>query len=244
MPSFLAGSRDPVTAASLMYVASNPNQHGDGIETEVAIGATLPVLLISGRPNGSPLVLGLEAGVFARFGLQLLERELISTDWLFALPLYWHRDRGWLRFRYYHTSSHMGDEYVRRFGDEGVNFSRDAAEVMGFRKLGSGAGVYGGARYAYNVHPEESERWVLRTGAQWEAVEDRKGFRAFLAGDLEWDQDTAGMRTEIQLGTWLPPVAERRAIRMALVLLVGPSPLGQFDGADVTQFGITLRGRL
>ena len=61
---------------------------------EVSIGTTLPVLLFPGKNGRGPLVVGIEAAVFARFGLQVLERELIASDWVFAVPVVWHRDRG------------------------------------------------------------------------------------------------------------------------------------------------------
>ena len=86
---------------------------------EVSIGTTLPILLLSDGLGSGPVVVSIEAAAFARFGLQVLERELIAADWIFAVPVVLHRDGGWFRFRYYHTSSHMGDEYARRFDDSG-----------------------------------------------------------------------------------------------------------------------------
>ena len=244
MPTTLAGPRDPSTSVSLLHVAPNPNEHGDGIETEVSMGTVLPVLLLAGSSETHPLVVGLEAGVFARFGLQVLERELIASDWLFAVPVYWLGKSGWIRFRYYHASSHMGDEYARRFGNPGVNFSRDAVEIFAFGRIQRRAGLYGGIRYAYNVHPEASKRWVLRGGSQWQAQEDGQSFKSFVAGDLEWDQDAGGVRLELQVGSWLPSVAGRRSIRAGATLLVGTSPLGQFNGEDTVQVGMTLRAIL
>ena len=244
MPTLLAGSRDPATSATLYYVGPNPNAHGRGVELEVSIGTTLPILLLAGKAGGHQVVSGIEAVAFARFGLQVLERELIASDWVFAIPVVWHRRRGWVRFRYYHTSSHMGDEYARRFGDPGMNFSKDAAEIMSFQSLSAGLGFYGGARYSYNVHPEESKRWVLRAGGQFEARERGGRFRPFLATDMEWDQDAGGSRLEVKAGSWLPRVGGRRALSIALVYLTGPSPLGQFNGLTTTQVGLTLRGTL
>ena len=43
--------------------------------------------------------------------------------------------------------------------------------------------VYGAARYSVNVHPEESKRWVVRTGGQLESREDGGSFRPFAAAD-------------------------------------------------------------
>lgn len=244
MPALLAGPRDPITSASLFFVGPNPNAFGRGIEVEVSIGTTLPVILLAGRPGDNPVVMGIEAAVFARFGLQVLERELIASDWVFAVPVLWKRNKGWFRLRYFHTSSHMGDEYARRFDDPGINFSRDAAEIFAFRALSPQWGVYGGLRYAYNVHPEESKRWVLRGGSQVEAEETGSSFRPFAAADLEWDQSAGSPRIEMDAGVWLPKVGDRRALRLLLTLLSGPSPLGQFNGKATTQVGLSLQGSI
>lgn len=245
IPDLLAGPREPVTSATLLGVTRNPDAFGNGVEVEVSIGTTLPVLLLAGEPGRNPIVAGIEGVAFARFGLQVVERELIASDWVFAVPVIRRSDRGWVRFRYYHTSSHMGDEYARRFGDQGINFSRDAAELMVFRHLRDHVGAYGGARYAYNVHPEESRRWVLRTGAQLEGDDGNGPLLPYAGIDVEWDQDAAaGLRVDCRAGTWLPMVAHRRAIRLSFDFLVGPSPLGQFNGRRTTQIGISLQGSL
>lgn len=245
MPELLAGSRDPVTSASILGVPRNPDAHGAGIETELSIGATLPVLLLK-RPGAElPVVAGLEAGAFARFALQVLQRELVATDWIFAVPVIWHHRKGWTRVRFYHSSSHMGDEYNRRFGDPGVDFSRDGLEVLAFRRPGDAFGIWGGVRYGYNVKPEDDKRWVLRLGGQLESRPDEGPFLPFLAADAELDQE-AGMqpRIELRVGAWLPKVANRRAIRISLVALTGPTPLGQFGFRPTTQIGLSLQGAL
>jgi len=245
MPSLLAGPRDPSTSSSLLFVSGNPNSHGRGVEAEVSIGATLPAILLKGKNRGHPVVVGIEAAVFARFGLQVLERELIASDWVFAIPVVWHRDRGWFRFRYYHTSSHMGDEYARRFEDPGIDFSRDAAEILYFHAPFHCFGIYGGARYAYNVHPEESKRWVLRAGGQLETQEMDVNLRPFFAADVEWDQDAGrSPRLELRAGVGLRKVGILRTLRLSLTFLTGPSPLGQFNGKTTTQVGLTIQKTL
>jgi hypothetical protein len=244
MPYLLAGPRDPSFSFSPLWVGQNPNAHGAGVEVEVSLGTAIPVILLSAETARHTVVVGVEAAVFARFGLQVLERELIATDWVFAVPVVWRRPGGWLRFKYHHTSSHMGDEYARRFQSPGINFARDAAEIAAFGILTEQLGVFCGARYAYIVHPEDSKRWVVRVGSQLEAGERGRRFRPFLATDLEWDQEAGGIRIEVQGGAWLPEVGGRRALRLALVVLSGPSPLGQFNGLSTTQVGLTLRGNL
>jgi hypothetical protein len=242
IPEFLSGPRQAVTSASLLAVMRNPNAYGRGVEAELSIGTTLPVFLLAESSEGDPMVVGVEAAAFARFALQVLQREMVATDWFFAVPLVWHRKDGWLRFRFYHTSSHMGDEYARRFQDPGVNFSRDALEVIYFHSLGDPSGIYGGARYAYNVHPDKSKRWVLRGGGQVERTGEDLGFRPFLAADVEWDQDAGrSPRLEMRTGLRVRNVGILRGLRVSLTFLTGPSPLGQFNGKQTTQVGLTVQ---
>jgi hypothetical protein len=243
MPELLAGPRDPVNSFTIMGVPENPSAHGQGFEVEVSLGTTFPVYLLAGTAEENPVVVGIEAAAFARFGLQVLERELVATDWFFTIPVIWHHHNGWTRFRYYHSSSHMGDEYNRRFGDPGINFSRDAADIFLFRKPTEIVGAWVGVRYGYNVHPQEDERWVLRAGSQMEALPDVGRFLPFMAADVEWDQE-AGMepRVEVRVGAWLPEYQGRRTIRISFVVLSGPSPLGQFGFRPTTQVGLSLQG--
>jgi hypothetical protein len=212
------------------------------VEAELSIGTRLPVFQFQGLSTGNPLVVGLEAAAFARFALQVLQRELVATDWFFAVPVVWHRRDGWFRFRFYHTSSHMGDEYARRFEDTGRDFSRDAAEVFYFHDVLSHMGVYGGARYAYNVHPNSSKRWVLRAGGQLQRPVENVIFRPFLATDVEWDQDAGeSPRMEVRAGAELKNTGILQGLRLSLTFLTGPSPLGQFNGESATQVGLTLQ---
>mgnify|MGYP001812745139 FL=1 len=244
MPVLLAGPRNPVNSASLLGVLRNPNAHGRGVEAELSIGSALPVFLIGGTSEAPTVVLGIEAVAYARFALQVLQRELVSTDWVFAVPLFWHRPEGWFRFRFYHSSSHMGDEYSRRFEDRGLNVSRDAVDVLAFRAPRPDLGLWAGARFAYNVKPEDDKRWVLRFGAQLEE-EDRVGLlHPFVATDVELDEES-GMRprVEVRIGSWLPEVNGNRTLTLSIVGLTGPTPLGQFRFRNTTQVGLSLQGR-
>lgn len=239
MPSLVAAPRDPVTQASLLYVADNPDAFGDGVEAEVALGITLPIYLLAGTSVEDGLVVGIEGGAFARFGLQITERELINTDWVFALPFVWHRGDHWLRLRYYHTSSHLGDEYSRRFEVAGENFSRDAVDALGYLRPVPVLGLYGGMGYAYNVHPEDSKPWTVRLGAELAPGSDERPLLPYAGVDLQLEEDNGwDPRLNLRAGVWLPRVAGRRAVRAGLELLTGPTPLGQFQGRHTTQIAL------
>jgi hypothetical protein len=243
VPELLAGPRNPVNSAALLGVVRNPSAHGSGVEAELSIGSTLPVFLLGGTPEEPSVVLGVEAVAYARFALQVLQREMVATDWVFAVPAFWHHRNGWTRLAFFHSSSHLGDEYNRRFGDPGVNVSRDGLEILAFRRLQRPLGGWVGVRYGYNPHPDDDQRWVLRTGAQMETRHGTGLFRPFVATDIEFDQE-AGMRprVEARIGSWLPEVDGRRALRFSLVALNGPTPLGQFRFRSTTQVGLSLLG--
>ena len=149
LPVLPSGSREPVSKASLLHVFDNPNDFGEGLEVEAAVGAGLPVATW-GDTTGSHWVLGVQAAVYARFGYQQTTRELINSDWTITAPLFWKHGRGWVRFQYFHTSSHLGDEYIRVFEETGKHLARDAVEVLGLHRTAEWLDVYGGAGFGYN----------------------------------------------------------------------------------------------
>lgn len=245
LPSLGSGPRDPVTKAELVYVTDNPNLFGEGVEAELALGIGLPLLRLSGHSKHDAVVVGIEGAAFARFGLQLTEREMIATDWVFAVPLVVRRGAHWVRLRYYHTSSHLGDEYGRRFDVEGMNFARDAVDAIGFVQLVPMTGVYAGARWAYSVHPEDSGPWTLRAGMQLGCTGGTRALVPYGSADVEVETDTNWTPlVHLQAGVWLPEVGGRRAVRLGVGLLTGPSPMGQFRSERTTQITIGVSANL
>ena len=245
LPALFSGPRDPVAKAELVFVTDNPNAFGDGVEAELSLGIGLPMLRLAGHATSDAVVLGIEGAAFARFGLQLTEREMIATDWVFAVPLVWHRGHHWLRLRYYHTSSHLGDEYARHFDVEGMNFARDAVDALLFTQLFPIAGAYAGARWAYSVHPEDSGRWTLRAGMQLGHPEGTRALLPYGTADVEIEDDTDWTPlVSLQAGVWLPEVGGRRALRFGVGLLTGPSPLGQFRSERTAQVTIGVSGSI
>mgnify|MGYP006424381533 CR=1 FL=1 len=222
-----AGPRDPATQSQIVYDWDNPSEFGAGVAGEAAISASAAVLRLAGRDADDALIVGLESAAFARFSFQVVTRELVNTDWIFTVPLVWHRGRHWFRWRYYHTSSHLGDEYQRRFGPSSINFSRDGADLSAFLGLTQKLGVYGLVFLSANSHPEQRRLWELRTGVELDPGEGRL-WQPFLSADIHGEQGADWEpRLTVQCGLWLPHV-QGRPLQLALQGIVGPSPLGQF----------------
>ncbi len=235
LPQLLAGPRDPVTAARFLLAVDNPNRFGDGLEGDVAFGAAIPLLLVSGSSVRDAFVAGVEAGVFGRFTLQVNERDLISTDWVIAVPFLLHRGDHWFRLRYHHISGHLGDEYGQRFDVEAINYGRDGLDGLAYVRIAPILGLYSGASWAYNVHPNNAEAWAVRLGTEVGARDSGAFLLPYGAVDVEFLQDNGwDPRVTLQAGAWLPPLGGRRSMRVAVELLTGPAPQGQFHDRHTT----------
>lgn len=242
LPYLLAPPRDPVVRGQLVYADPNPTAYGPGGSGEVAVAATIPVLLLSGASTDDALVVGMEGAAFAHFSFQVVERELVNTDWVFAVPLVWRHGGHWLRLRYYHTSSHLGDEYQRRFGPTSINSSRDGIDLTGYFRAGPsarGLGLYAGGMWSPNSHPEEGTVWRGHAGFELDPSEGRP-WRPWAALDVELEEASEhGARWTAQAGIWLPPV-HARPVRLLVEAMAGPSAMGQLARHETRQVALGL----
>ena len=236
MTRVLAAPHSPVTSVKLVYNSHGPSEFGNTGEGEVALAASLPLYLIAGSTLQDGLVVGAEGAVFGRFTLTTITRDLISTDWIFSIPLTWHLGDHWLQFGYHHTSAHIGDEYIARFGAEVGDYSRDVTDFTAFYQATESVGLYGGGNWAFNVHPTGARRLLVRAGAQAETHDSERAILPYGAAHVEWEQNTEWEpRLNVQVGIRLPRVAAGRSLRLAMEFLAGPSPQGQFLEEHVRQ---------
>ncbi|MFC1639138.1 DUF1207 domain-containing protein [Gemmatimonadota bacterium] len=237
----IAAPHSPVTGAKLVYNSDGPSEFGNTVEGEVALAASLPLYLIAGSGLRDGLVVGAEGAVFGRFTLTTITRDLISTDWIFAVPFIWHLGEHWLRFGYHHTSAHIGDEYIARFDAEVADYSRDVTDFTAFYQATESVGLYGGGNWAFNVHPTGSRRLLVRAGAQAETRNTTRALLPYGAVDVQWEQNNSWEpRLNVQVGVRLPKIGGRRSMRLAMEFLAGPSPQGQFHEEHVRQVTLGL----
>ncbi len=228
VPVIRADPREPAAGAKLVGVLNAASQYGTGIEGEALIGHSIPFVLLSGDSRERATVLGLQGAVFGRFQMETAERELISTDWLFAIPLVIWRGRNWYRFRYRHRSAHLGDEYIEDFNTERSDFSRDAFEITVYRNLTPGFSAYAGGDFAVNVQPVGSKRFRVLWGIELEDVASTGAGRFFGGVDVNMYQDNDWRpRVNVQAGVLLLPEQERR-LRFVMDMAFGRSIQGEF----------------
>src|SRR5262249_8803445 len=96
----------------------------------VGVGDRFGLVRFGGPRPGGGLRVTLEGGVFAQFDLNTPSDDLINADYVIGLPLTYRRGPFSTRLRFYHQSSHLGDEFVLRSRIPRENFSFQSAEAI------------------------------------------------------------------------------------------------------------------
>jgi len=217
----------------MMVITEDATLYDGSIQAEAILGHAQPLIRL-GSISGHALVMAIQGGVFGRFRMDSIARELITTDWMFAIPFYVATNDLWIRLKYQHISSHIGDEYVEVFQVSRLRANRDAVSLAVHKKLNTDFAIYGVVDVAGFVEPNGRDRWVLQAGAEWTAPIPNGSLVPFAATDFHWSQDS-GWRTglNIQAGVDLFP-NERPGLRLFLNLTTGPSVMGEFHQKDET----------
>jgi hypothetical protein len=193
---------------------------------------------------------GLQAGMTGQFRL---EREssytLTNTDYLLGVPLAWRRGRTSARLRFYHRSSHLGDEYlVQNPGTRPINFSFEELEGLAALDLAGGRGrAYAGGGYLVHRRPSMA-RGKLVAGAEWKGRNGAtssasRGFAGRLVAGLEvrlredhsWSPDVLTV-----LGLQIAGGRGNRALDLLAEYYHGSAPYGQFHRERVDHLGLGL----
>jgi hypothetical protein len=129
----------------------------------VELGDDFPIYRWLNAWYGFDVQIGIEAGIWSVFNMDPYPdiaggTELVNTDFYCGIPLTFARDKWSFRFRIYHISGHLGDEYI--INHPGVDRLNPSIESIDFFtsyqasdaiRLYVGPGVY--------VHSDPSFRW-------------------------------------------------------------------------------------
>lgn len=223
--------------------AASDDFRGTNVEAEVALGLRLPVVLLRQETAGGPaVVLEFETGVFTRFFMETSEKDLINADFRVGAPLSLGY-RGWeARLELRHMSSHLGDDFVRRFEPTFTQVSQEGFELLFARRLGGAFRLYAGGDWNFNLSDEAVvERKLARWGLEFEpgARDGGRWFWPFAAADFRLSD-----LTDEVAGTAIAGAAFRVGtvgLRLEGRGHFGPSPMGQLRRFDETFWGLGLR---
>src|SRR6266498_4530063 len=102
--------------------------------------------------RGGNWQLAIAAGVFSQFDMSSRTADLMNTDYLVGLPVTYQRGAVTTRFRLYHQSSHLGDEYMAHTQAHRVDLTFEAAELLVSGDVGAWR-LYGGGEYVLAHSP-------------------------------------------------------------------------------------------
>lgn len=186
-------------------------------------------------------------GIFSQFNMDTASTELINTDFVVGVPVTWRTGNWSTRIRYYHQSSHVGDEFLLgRPGFNRLNLSFEEIEAIlsyDYRW----ARVYAGGGVLVHREPVTLDRnrvqWGFEVRGPALASKPGKLFDGLivtpvLAADfktfeeLHWVVNAnvvAGME-------WSRPESHRR-FRIMLNYYHGFNPYGQFFAQKIETVG-------
>lgn len=244
MPTLDAAPLSPQPRGSFV-LADRPDSDfpGTNIEAEVTLGHALPVLLMQPEAEGRP-ALGLEfrVGVFSRFFMESVQRDLIAADYRVDVPFTFRSGPWEGRIGYQHFSAHVADDFIARFEPDLRQHSRDGFEAILARRVpAAGVRFYLGGRYNFHANAGVHEQ-AARAGVEWDPGErngEDGGVWPFAAADVEvrdtWNDvggtGTAGLRIRVR----------GQDFRLEARGHFGPTSMGQLRGTEERFAGLGLR---
>jgi hypothetical protein len=202
----------------------------------------LGLLRVAGPVPGDGVQIGIEAGVFAQFDLGTRSADLLNADYVVGVPVTFRVSGFSGRFRVWHQSSHLGDEFLAHAGAEVTNqgLSFEAAEVILSEELGP-LRVYGGGEYLLEGTPSTLARKVAHGGAELRLGAVR-GPRLVVAVDVKAAEQRSykpgySARAGVEIAHWSSPSHPPRIVAILAEYYDGPSPFGQFFTDQSRTFG-------
>jgi len=195
-------------------------------------------------PVGGQWEFGLQAAVFAIFDLDSDSSDLINADYFAALTGSYRVGPWEFLTRFFHQSSHLGDEFLLNNRVERVNLSYEGFGALGSRYfLDDAVRLYAGGSALVHQDPANLKPGAIQYGLElyspWRLA---PGIRPVAAIDLQnrqqndWQLDLsarAGLQFEsVQvLG---------RKLQLMLEYFAGNSPNGQFYRDRIQYIGLGL----
>jgi hypothetical protein len=241
---------DPKGQRSFVSYLHETSDQGDVNLGSVGISDAFALLRIGGPKPGDGFQISLAGSVFAQFDLDSSSYDLVNADYIIGLPMTFRRQAFSTRFRLYHQSSHLGDEFLLRennpkFVRENISF--EAAEMI-LSLDGGPFRVYGGGEYLLRRDPKDLERYVAHGGVELRPARRLvrfgtvAGVRFVAGGDVKASEEqdwkpAVSIRTGFEFDRPRDTDPPGRRWGLLFEAYTGPSPYGQFFRNQVRYFG-------
>jgi hypothetical protein len=204
------------------------------LEAMAAIGGTIPLLRLGGPERG--VVIGAQAGVFARFRMERMSRDDLGQDWIVGMPVEARLNDLSARLRIVHRSAHIGDEFSASSGAERIEFGGETIDMLLARQFG-GLRLYGGGGWIFHSNTGyldvlkdmgRADRFIVQLGADgtWHPWPEKR-LGLVLGIDVQTAERNA-WKSIVALAGGLEFDSGGRAAQLVFRLLDGNSTMGQF----------------
>lgn len=180
--------------------------------------------------DGSILQVGLEASAFVRLSLTRTSQNtaLQTSDFFFGFPIEYQNGPWAFRLWTFHTSSHLGDNFLLVNGLAPIVYSREAVEALAAYSF-SQLTLYAGGSGAIHSIPDVNTA-ALHGGFEVRSkpldAKNSKWLYAALDTQPKAEVDWR-ISTNTQAGIAIKPEGSDKMMRVYLDYFTGPSPEGQ-----------------
>lgn len=182
-----------------------------------------------GEDNEFQLSVG--GGAFGRFNLAQVANDMQVVDFYANAPFDFRFGDWSARFMMYHTSSHLGDDFVKTSGQRPEKHAWDSLRWLISRDLYSHVRLYGGFNYAFRELPGGYGRSAVQGGGEWTSnFWGNHHAQTYWATDFQsWQRHDWNPALNTQLGIKVIRDPESgRSISFFTEYAAGGRPQGQF----------------
>jgi hypothetical protein len=210
---------------------------------EAAIGDYLGIYRWALGHGGHAQIIG-GGGVFGRFKLASEANDMQVVDF-YANLAFDVQGGSWSgRFMMYHTSSHLGDDYIQKTGVVSTKHTWDNLKWIASYNANAHLRLYGAYNYIFRELPGHLGRNAIQTGFEAASGWLKNGHaQVYWANDLQnWQRTGWNPAFSSQLGVRVAKDPEtKRGVSIFTEFMTGPMPHGQFFQQKETRwnFGVT-----
>jgi hypothetical protein len=207
----------------------------------IGLGDSFGLIRIPDKSGSGGLQLDLMGAIFAQFNLDTESFDLINADYLVGVPVSFRASGFSTRLRFYHQSSHLGDEFLLSRMPERENLSFEAVELMLSQEIG-GLRVYAGGESYFRRRP--APQLVPRlghTGVELRPATFGSGrlvaaLDLKIIDDVDW-QLSWSARAGIEIARAPSAGHPARVLSLLAEYYDGSAPYGQFYRDNIRYFG-------
>lgn len=171
-----------------------------------------------------------EAMAYSRFTISGSLNSFETVDFIGSLPVMLRRGRFSMRATLFHESSHLGDDYIRKTGDQGYRYSIDGARAVFSVEPARWLRAYCGLSYLLHTIPDPA-RMAAQGGVELTSPTRKAGrypLTLFAAQDLQFREATGyGANSRSVAGVMIGFDGTPRSMRLFVGRFEGRSAFGQ-----------------